>query len=121
MNYHILQQDPKQRSVQVVFHIPIPAAGTNEAGLTWRQAVVSSLGGSDAITSEVGNISPEELTQLKAGELFEKRETVKFSSVNLTNAQRKAEIEAKYAEVCSDVVVEKQVALAWMGYAADVT
>ena len=99
MHYHILQQEPKGRTARVVFHVPVPATGKNEADLTWRDAVVLDQGGSGQITSILTNIEPTEDTQLKAGEIVEQAETVRFSSVNLTPAQKKAEIEARFNKV----------------------
>lgn len=115
-DYHILTQEDKKRTVSVVFHIPVPAVGTNEAGLSWRQAVVEELGGSSVIVSILPGISVAEDTQLKAGEIIEKVETVRFTSVNLTKAQRKIEIEAYFNELKTDLIAEKQTTLEWIGY-----
>lgn len=115
-DYHILTQDDKKRTISAVFHILVPIAGTNEAGLTWWQAVVGELGGSAAIVSVLPGISVAEDTQLKAGKIIEKVETVRFTSVNLTKGQRKAEIEAYFNELKTDLIAEKQIILEWMGY-----
>ena len=39
-DYHILVQEVQnghRRAAQVAFHVPVPAAGTNEAGISWRE------------------------------------------------------------------------------------
>jgi len=82
MDYHILTQAKNKARAQVIFHIPIPSNGGNKAGLTWRQAVVASLGGSDEIHSCLVDITPEELTKLKSGELFELNKSVQFKNVS---------------------------------------
>jgi len=120
-DYHILTQDAKQKTVQVVFHISVPAAGTNEAGLTWREAVVKEQGGAANITSILPDISTQEDSALKAGELIEQIETVRFSSTNLTNQERKTQIEAAFAERKAELIAEKQITLAWIGFAADIS
>lgn len=121
MNYHILEQEAKKKNVRCVFHVPVPAAGTNEAEISWRDAVVLEQGGSGAIVSVLADITPAEDTQLKAGEIIEKVTTVKFSSVNLTAGQKKAQIEAAFNSLKDDLVSEKQVELEWFGYKGDVS
>lgn len=121
MNYHILAQDKKRKSVTVVFHIPIPASGTNEAGISWRDAVVKEQGGASEIVSVLPNITPQEDTAMKAGEIYEKQERVRFSSVvNLTNAERKTQIKAWFTKLQTELIAEKQVTLEWIGLEGDV-
>ena len=122
-NYHILTQEiqnENKRAAQVVFHIPVPGAGTNEAGISWRDAVVKEQGGAANIESILPDITTQEDSDMKAGALIERVDTVRFSTVNLTNVQRKAEIENYYSELKASLVAEKQLTLEWIGYAADV-
>ena len=118
-DFHVLTQDTKRRSVSVVFHFGIPAA-LNAAGITWRDAVVQEHGGAANIVSTLPAISTEEDSALKSGALLEQPETVRFSSINLTNAQRLAEIQAVYTEVLAEIVAEKQISLEFMGLAGSV-
>lgn len=120
-DYHILQQDKEQKTVSVIFHIAIPAAGTNEAGLSWRDAIVRDQGGSGSISSVLTDISPTEDTKLKAGELYEQQETVRFSSKELTPSQKRTEIEAQFTAKSSEIIAEKQVTLQWIGFDANVS
>lgn len=125
-NYHILTQDIDKKHIRVVFHIPVPATGTNENDIQWRDAVVLDAGGSDNIESIVGNIDGAELTALKSGALIEYSETLRFSSVNITNAQRKEEIEARYSALSAvsgddSILAKEQIELEWIGYSGDVT
>jgi len=119
MDYHVLSQDDKRKTIQVVFHIPIPAAGTNEANVSWRDAVVQEQGGADNIASVLPNITTAEESDMKAGALIEKQTSVRFSSTSLTTAQRKAQIEAEFNKQKADLVAEKQITLEFMGYSAD--
>ncbi|KKN78878.1 hypothetical protein LCGC14_0346500 [marine sediment metagenome] len=119
MNYHILKQQEKRKTINVAFHIPIPA-GTNKASIEWKDALVLELGGSANIASVLPNISVPEDTALKAGTLFEAVRTVQFSSVQLDDAQRKATIETRYGDLLTEIVDEKKITLEWIGFEADV-
>lgn len=115
-DYHILTQDENKRSVNIVFHIPIPGAGTNEANVQWRNALILELGGSGNIVSVLPGISSAEDTQLKAGALCEVSKSIRFSSVNLDNAQRKTQIEAAFNSLKTKLVADKKITLQWIGY-----
>jgi len=118
-NYHILSQDIKRKSVQVVFHVPIPT-GTNAANISWQNAVLADLGGADNINSILSDIDAPELAALKSGALIEVRVTAKFSSINLTDAQRLNEIKAEFAKVQIAIASEKQITLAFIGMEGDI-
>lgn len=120
-DYHIQIQDKSKKSVSVVFHVPILATGKNAADITWRQAVVLEQGGSGNIVSILPGVSAPEDTQLKAGELLEVTQTVKFKNISQTLAQRKTTIEEFFNKLKSDLVSEKQVTLEWMGYEGSVS
>lgn len=120
-DYHILTQDSHKTSVNVVFHIPIPAGGTNQAGISWRETIVKEQGGSVNINSVLPDIEAAELTSMKSGEVFEKQESVRFSSINLTPSERKAQIEGRFTTIKAVLINNKQIILEWMGYSADVT
>jgi len=119
-DYHILTQDPKKKTVQVVFHIPIPSKGTNAAGISWQDAMVKEQGGTNSIVSQLSNISSEEESALKSGALVEVVKTVRFSSTSLSNDERKAEIEAAFEKAKKAIFAEKQIVLEWMGYEGNV-
>ena len=118
-DYHIRSTSEDLKTVSTVFHIPIP--GTNNAvGVSWQDALVLSLGGADAITSVLTDITPAEESAMKAGSIFEKVQTVRFSSTNITNAERLAEVETAYTAAETDVLAEKQVTLNFYGKSGDV-
>jgi len=126
MNYHIQTQAEDKKTVNIVFHVPVPATGANEAGVQWRDAVVAEKGGSDNISSVLPGIDPTELTQLKAGALIEVTKSLRFSSINITPSQKKAEIEAEFNKLTGSdpkfsVLAAKQIILEWIGYAANVS
>ena len=118
-DYHILTTDIKLKTVSCVFHLPIPAAN-NAVGISWQDALKRSLGGVDAIDSVLIDITLAELNAMKAGSVFENVVTVRFSSLNLTNAQRLAEVEAAYTAAKTDILAEKQVTLNFYGRSGDV-
>ena len=120
-DYHIRRQSLDLKTATVVYHVPIPGVGTNDAGLSWRDAVVMDLGGAAAI----GSVLPEvvgqaEETAMKSGAVVEISETLRFSSVGLTNPQRLAEIQARHGVLAANLVAEKQVELAFTGLDGDV-
>lgn len=121
-DYHILVQAKNKKSISAVFHVSVPATGTNEAGISWRDAVVLEQGGQAAINSILSDVTGmQEETEMKAGALIEVAATVRFSSLNLTLARRRQEIEAKFNEIQNNLITEKQETLAFIGFDADVS
>ena len=116
MNFHILVQTKNQNTIQVVFHIPVPV-GNNEVGISWRDAVVKEQG---EIISILPDIDPAELTLMQSGALIEMVENVRFSSIFLDNAQRLQQVKDRYNVVKIELIAEKQITLAFMGYGGDV-
>lgn len=101
-SYHIRGIAEDYKTVAVVFHIPV-STGNNAAGLPWCDVLVRYLGGA----SSINTILPEvvgtvEETNMKAGVIIEKSCVVKFSSLNLTNAQRLEEIVVAYNNIESE-------------------
>jgi hypothetical protein len=119
-NFHVMQQDDRKRSIGVVFHVPVPATLTNTANVTWRDAVVKDQGGADNITSTLPDISQEELSAMKSGALIEVQRTVYFSTPNINNAERIAEIGQFYNNLKTDLIDEKMMTLQYIGYAGNV-
>ncbi len=118
-DYHVRDTDIKLKTANTVFHIPIPATN-NAVGVTWQAALVLSLGGADAISSVLTDITPTEESAMKAGSIFEQVTTVRFSSVDLTNAERLAEIETAFTAAETDTLAEKQITLNFYGKSGDV-
>ena len=119
-DYHVLTQDPKRKTVQVIFHIPVPSSGTNAAGVSWQDAMVKEQGGTSNIVSRLSSLSSEEESALKSGALIEVVKEVRFSSTNISNDKRKQEIETAFEKVKKAVLAEKQIVLEWMGYEGNV-
>lgn len=118
-DYHIREISLDLKTVNLVFHIPI-SVGNNVIGVAWRTALVSHLGGTDVITSVLLDIQEAELTAMKAGEIYENVNTVRFSSLNLTDNQRLAEIEAAYVTAQTSVLTDAQIRLNYYGYVGDI-
>lgn len=118
-DFHIREAANNLKSAKAVFHIPIPT-GNNAVGKAWRTVLVEHLGGADAITSGLPDIPAADLTSMKAGELYEYVVTIGFTTIHLTNAQRLAEIQAKYSSSVTAVIDRIQTTLNYYGYAGDV-
>lgn len=116
MHIHVIEQATDQKTVRVAFHVAVPPAATNNAGMTYQNALV--LIGVPA--SEVGNITTEEQTQLESGQVVEFMETVRFSRLGLTPTEKLNEIKAAYTARQAELFADKQIALAYTGYATDV-
>lgn len=118
-DYTIREVAKDLKTVNVVFHLPIPV-GNNLVGTPWRTAVVAHKGGADEITSVLLDILPADLTRLKEGALWESAFTMRFSSTGLTDAQRLNEVRARYSLELSEVQANLQATLKYYGKAGDV-
>ena len=135
-NYHILKKSPDNRYAEVYVHLPIPAskntAGTvlNDDTMTYQWAIKESL---ESTISAVPNITPVEQTALDNGELYEYHYSFRFSSLDLTNLQRRTEVEngndnmvgvgqllTDMATPGSDIWNEVLEPLEWFGYYRDI-
>ena len=117
-DYHILTSDRYGNSYQVVFHVPIPDQA-NQAGYSYRTALVEWQGGSSNITSRIPNPGTE-LTQLQSGELFEEIR-IFFSVPAETLLEKRNRLDAMFANVVSDTQARLQAILGYWGYSHDVS
>lgn len=110
-DYHILQQDKDQKGYTVAYHFPVPA-GNNSAGKPWSTCVAEykSTGG-QSLTSQVPGLSQAEQNQVTAGTINEIVQFFRFSSIGLTPAQKKAEIDAAWAGIKTEKESELSVVL----------
>lgn len=118
-DYHIREIAADLKTVRTVFHIPIPV-GNNDVGVSWRNALVARKGGADAINSVLLDMPAGDLTAMKAGELYECVSSTRFSSLDLTDAERLAEIRAAYSTNESLLLESLQTKLQYYGYSGDV-
>jgi len=103
-NYHIGLKTVDNRYADLYVHLPIPSsettAGQALAGetITYRDAVKGTVPRDDAgnpVYTQIPDLLQSvEITQLEDGELFEKYIQFRFDSPDLTNAERRAQIEA---------------------------
>jgi hypothetical protein len=117
-DFHILSQSNDLKTVTCAFHITVPDIN-NSAGISYRTALVIS----GVNETQVGNLTtayPAEVTALANGSLLEVIETIRFSILGLNNTQKLAEIETAYTNRQAQLLADKQVELAFTGYAADV-
>lgn len=120
--YHILESALDGKTIKVVFHCQLSAGEqdwTNEAGQTSVWCILRSKDLSSQLPEFQADF-PQEYTDMNAGKVLEKLETVRFSSINLTAAQKKAEIEAKYVGWRAGMVSDLTKEFEWYGYDNDV-
>jgi hypothetical protein len=118
MNLHVLSQSVDEKTATVAFHIPVPAGATNEAGMTYRNALVLV----GVQPSAVGNITTEEQAELESGQIIEFVETVRFSRTTpgLTPAEKLQELKDAYTARQAELFADKQIELAYTGFATNV-
>ena len=107
---HILEQDVKNKMITCIFHIPVPDAN-NAVGINWRTAVVSSMSPAPLLPLN----DATENTQITNGEVLEVMESIRFSSTNLTDAQRLAEINTAYTARSADLLSDLAIKLNYYG------
>ena len=120
-DYHVLSENA-DKSVSVVFHIPVPV-GSNGIGTTWRDAVVIDQGGVaniQATPSSWPDISASEQTQRETGEIIEQTVTVRYSRQGLNNTQKRNEVEAAWTAAEAQFQSAGQARLGLTGFSANV-
>ena len=141
-NYHIGEKSADGRYADLYVHLPVPAtenvAGVTLGGgiaITYQDAQSEKLAKDNpsGFTSIAPGITAGEQTQLTDGELVEKFVRFRFNSVDLTNAQRRTQIEdgnenvigvsqmlTDIADSASEFYMELIEPLAWWGYFRDI-
>lgn len=97
----IISTDLKNKTVTLDLYLAVPT-GTNDAGITWSAAVSID---SSIATETIGEI-----------EYIKQRQTFRFSSVELTNAQRLAELTAYHSEAKAALTSDLADKLKFTGY-----
>jgi hypothetical protein len=113
MQVYVLDQSIDGKTINVVFHFPIPSAN-NQAGVNYQTALVDFLGGSSNIKSAVPG-SPD-LAAMQAGSIFEYMTTHRWSVLGLTPAQMLSELQALYSTVETAILAQLQAQLIYYGY-----
>ena len=119
-NYHILSADTYGNRFQVVMHFPV-ADQDNEVGYSYRTAIVEWQTSVDAplVQSTVPFITGTELTQLQAGEVYERAYSFN-SNPNETLGQKQARLDAMYTANQAAVQDEVGKVLGFWGHNRDV-
>jgi len=118
MDYHIMAQSRDKKTIDVVLHIAVPSVN-NSAGVNYRTALrayLESRTETGVITSDYPNISAGELTQMQAGEVYERSFAYRFSVLGLSAGQKQTELDTFYAAEKSTFLQEAQDILEWWGY-----
>lgn len=118
-DYHVLTGSADGNAFTVVFHVPIPGAGTNRAGVPWRTALVNSgLGGKTALPDgdgTGGTVSAAEKAQVAAGAVYEVAEQI-ATHPGETALQLRDRIDARHAALAASVQAELQGRLTYYGF-----
>ena len=112
---HIVKKSADNKTIDVIFHFPVPV-GNNAADVSWPQAFLIEAGGQ--LASQLYGIDSAELAQIVAAQVIEHRTNIRFSSINLTNAERLAEVIEKYNDTQTSFFAVKQIELEFTGYVA---
>lgn len=113
-DYYIKELSKDLKTVNVIFHIPIPLAN-NPAGISYRTAFIEYKGGTEKINSMMTDIKSDDLIKMKSGEIYERSFTVRFSSRFLSDAERLAEIKAAYVVMEKNLLDELKATLKYYG------
>ena len=119
--YHILEQAGDEKTIKVIFHCVLSAgeqAWTNDAAKTSVWCILRSKDLSSQLPSFQTDF-PAEYTDMQAGKVLEESQSVRFSSINLTAAQKKAEIETAYTAWRAQTIADMQNEFQWYGYDDD--
>ncbi len=138
-DYHVLEQSLDRKTITIVLHYPVPVAAKNVVNKNYRDIIpyMESNGPvgmtlvnpeTDVLESVIPWIAdtgfnPDGATEpakIAAGEVIEVTRTHRFSSLNLTNPQKQAEIEALWGDVEQEVSDELDVGIQYYGYSNDV-
>ena len=120
-DYHILTGRPDGNGYRVVFHVPVPDV-PNRVGNSYRTCIVNSgMGGSSALTEGTGpgQISSAELAQIQSGEVYEVSEEF-HTNPDEDAAQIRDRIDARHAEVVTQVQSEVVGKLSYFGFSRDI-
>lgn len=122
-DYHVLTGSADGNAFTVVFHLPVPGAGNNRAGVQWRTALVNSgLGGRTVLPDgdgTGGTVSAAEKAGIEAGAVHEVAEQVS-THPGETAPQLRDRIDARHAALVASVQAELQGRLTYYGFVRDI-
>ena len=122
-DYHVLTGSPDGNSYQVCFHLPVPGAGNNRAGVQWRTALINSaLGGQTVLLDgdgTGGTISAAEKAEIESGAVFEVSEAFD-THPGETALQLRDRIDARHAALATAVSAQLQGRLSYFGFTRDI-
>lgn len=118
-NWHALTGTPDGNAFTIVFHIPIPGAGNNRAGVQWRTALINSgLGGKTTLPDgdgSGGTISAAEKASIGSGAIFEHVEQFATNPPEAA-ATLQARIDARFTALTAAIQASLQAQLTYFGY-----
>jgi len=115
-NIHIREKDPQNKTVTCIFHFTVPV-DVNAVGIPWNEVLQKHLNPEPLMTD---NDSTEN-ANIVAGSVHEVQETVRFSTINLTDAERIAEVQAAYQVRQTEIFDELAAKLDYFGKEINIT
>ena len=107
---HIREKDTKNKTVTCIFHFAVPELN-NAVGVPWNQVLQKALNPEPLMPD---NDSTEN-ANIVSGSIHEVQETVRFSSTNLTDNERIAEVEAAFQTRQTEIFDELAAKLDYFG------
>ena len=118
-NYHILSQADDKKTINVVFHYPVPPTAKNAANILYTDIVKRCCD----LTSQIPNHQTDfaqEYADMQDGKVIERQLNIRFSSLGLTAAQKKAEIEAAFTPNKDAEFARLATEWEWYGFSGNV-
>lgn len=109
-NIHVLTKNPKNKTVNCIFHIPVPDTN-NAIGTNWRDVIQRA----ENPTAAMSYNDATENANIVAGNILERPYQMRFSTTNLTAAERIAEITAAYDDKKDELFNELKARLDYFG------
>jgi hypothetical protein len=115
----------KRNWIRMICHIPIPdennsanpAHNLRTCVKEWQEK------NGDTISTKVPNLStdfPSEWSEMQSGAIYEYELILYFSSADLTNLQRRNEMDTKYSSLVTEKIAEFRSKLKFWGFNRDV-
>ena len=123
-NYHVRNISANGRNASVIFHVPVPAEN-NSASVSLRTALSQHIkprnadGTFGTFQSQMQGVLSAELTKLRAGQLFEHVETVKFLAAD-SDAQKQTKLDNRYTALATNVLNQVRAKLKFWGLNRDI-
>ena len=119
-DYHVLEQARDKKTIQIALHFTVPINSKNQVNKNHRNLIaIVRKNESGSVPSRVPYLAdefPAELAKMQTGEVIEEVATMQFSSLELNDTQKKAEIDAFWGSKQAEVFSQLQTQLEYYHY-----